>query len=159
MVRPSRLFRSPTACLVDMNAGSDLINGAYLWVQWRREIQQLPTPMLRAAMKKLFFAFGVVPLVVHMGDWQKHYCLAWSKIQNLTVDIILGTKFIERCSRGICPLERKELPFHSPAVTILLWGNRSGRFANLQLEQLPDRTKNRIVVIGVKWAVMTPTET
>lgn len=100
----------PPACLIGTGAGLSLVNDVHLLQQWRKEIHQLLAPKLGIATKQAISVVGVVPLFVQVEDLQVRLWLVVFKI--LAVALLLGTEFIQRCIRGMFPLERNLCPCH-----------------------------------------------
>lgn len=104
--------------LLDTGAGPNLVNNAFLPREWQRKVVSTPSPSLRTATRETVKVEGIVRTFVQIGDLRVR---AWSGVvENLAVDILLGTSFIDRFIISILAGERKVVPYHSCSVSIIL---------------------------------------
>lgn len=119
------------ASLFDTGAGPNLVNKSFIPRNWHRYVEPIEQPQLRTATREHVNVEGVIPMFVRIGDLRVR---AWfGVVENLAVDILVGTSFIDRCIRGIFPTERKIVPWHSRPVSILTSSsNISSKFPRVE---------------------------
>lgn len=118
----------PTTCLMNTRASPNWVDEVCIHLQWRWHFQQLPTLNLHTVTKQAITVVGVIPLIAQMEHLQ-----VWTwfgVVGTLTVDVLLGTKFIEWCVRAINPTVRKIVPLYSWSVSILPAAKLSQQSAN-----------------------------
>lgn len=107
----------PKTDLVDTAAGTNLMNEDYLNPAWKCSIERLESSKLRTATNVVIKAQGVTPFLLHIGDVQARVCFRF--VQNLALNMLLGTMYIDKGIRGIFCMERKIVLEHS--VPVALW--------------------------------------
>lgn len=83
------------ASLLNTGARPNPVNKNFLQSAWRKSLKTIRSPPLRPANCEVGFVEVIVPLFVRMANLT---VLAWfGVVQNLAVDVVLGTSFIDRC--------------------------------------------------------------
>lgn len=73
--------------------------------------EKIISPRLRTANGKVVSVEGIMHLYVRMGDLRVR---SWfGVVENLVIDVLLGTSFMYRCIRRIFPSEQKIVSLHS----------------------------------------------
>lgn len=88
-----------------IRAGRNLVNKAFLLPEWRRSMKIIKSPPMRKINRAVVSVKEIVLPFVRMGDRRVG---AWfEKVQNLIVDVLLGTAFIYLYSRKYLPPSKK----------------------------------------------------
>lgn len=96
--------------LLDLGAGSIIVNKEFLPCRWKEIKNQTNLPPLRKANCEVAKVEGSVPLFVRTGDI---HVLAWfGVVENIEVDELLGTLFIDQCISVTFPTESKVVFWH-----------------------------------------------
>lgn len=106
------------AKLFDTGGGPSLINKDFLPLAWEDFIKSTRLPQMQTANCNVFNIESIWPLFTCIGD----LCVrAWFRIvDNLAVDILLGTSFIDRCIQRTFRTECEIGPSHSESLRIIL---------------------------------------
>lgn len=84
---------------------------------WKCRTERLNGPKRRSDRKELMKLEGSILLILKMQTVNAH--LLFGVVQNLTVDILLGKKFIDGCIKEIFPIDIYLMPIPSALVSIL----------------------------------------
>lgn len=106
----------PYTCLLDIGAGLNWVSKTLLKKEWRTNINTHQLPCICTAKKESISPDGTILLLIHTGDLSAR--VWYAIVQNLAVDISLGSSFINRQIQRIFPSERKVVPSHSSPVPI-----------------------------------------
>lgn len=90
--------------LLDRDRSPNLIDEHFLWAVCNKPAQSTQSPQLQAANHKAVNREGILPLFTRIGDLC--VCAWFGIVENPTVDILLGTSFIELCIHGMFPTEK-----------------------------------------------------
>lgn len=104
------------ARLVLTGISPNLVNKNFLPLVWRKSVKTIRSPPLHTLNCEVVSVDGIVPLFVHLGDLR--VCTWFGVVDNLAVNLLLGTSFIDPCIGEIFPTERKVVPRHSRPVAI-----------------------------------------
>lgn len=98
-----------------------------------------------------------MPLAVQMGGLQ---VLGWLQIiPKRAVNVLLETTYIEKCARGILPIEWKIVPAHLAPRAILGRGTEAHVTTILSLHEAPIDERNKHAMIGVAELITIPAGT
>lgn len=75
------------------------------------------TPKLQSASKELIALLGAILLIVHMKNVYVKFL--FGIVENLTVDILLSTPFIDQNTQSIISVKRKMVPWYSDPAPVL----------------------------------------
>lgn len=81
-------------------------------------MKTIKSPPVRATNLEVLSVEGIVPAFLRMGDLR--VCPLFRVLDNLAIEVLLRSLFIDRCIRGVFPSDRKIVPWHSPPIAILL---------------------------------------
>lgn len=112
---PNKL--QPNTCLLDTGRGVNIINSRPIQGNCKQKIKNHLTPKFQTAIKEPLTFLETILLLVHIGTLRDE--VWFGLVENLAVDILLGTHYIERYIRRIFPGERKGVPCHSDPIPIL----------------------------------------
>lgn len=109
---PSKLHLN--ICLLNTGAGLPITNSKLILGNWKHKLNSHHTPNLQSELKKQITLRGPFLLFVRVGNLDVK--IWFGIVRNVTVDIALGTPFIDRYIRGTVPEEQKVVPWHSVPV-------------------------------------------
>lgn len=111
MIATSRIILA-VASLLDSGADLNLIYNDFLPPVWKQSIKSIKSTQLRTTNHEIVNLEGIVALFICICNLRRG---AWfGTVENLTVDVLLGTPFIDQCLRrifhtnckiGPCPLK------------------------------------------------------
>lgn len=98
-------------CLLDTEAELNLASKKLVSFQWSNCIKRGNTPRLRTAAQEPLYMEGTILLHNRLGDlWIRVW---FGIVDNLVIDILFGTLFIDRFICRIFPAEGKVVPWHA----------------------------------------------
>lgn len=89
----------------------------FLPPSWQSYMLTVDYPKLRTATYENMQTERIVPTSLWTAD--RWVCNSFGVVENLAVELLLGTTFIDRWIRGIFPLDLKIVPWQSHPVDIL----------------------------------------
>lgn len=143
-VGPTKFIMQPTMCVVDVEAGSNLVNNSWLRPKWGKQVPQLPVPGTWTCTDQRISVFEDSLLLVRMGSLQFRTWLI--AIEHSAVNILLVTKHINPGIQSIFPYRRKLGPCTHIQASILSVRNGLGGNANILYRSPPDDTEDRAPV-------------
>lgn len=113
----------PQTCLLNTGAGLNLISKASQKRQIFTNIKKQKFSRLRTATKEPISLRGKILLFISMNELSVR--VLFGIVENLAIEVLLRTSFIDRYIRGNFPSERKVVPWNYSPVPILSRNNSS----------------------------------
>lgn len=93
------------------------MNEDFLLLAWRKAMKTIESPSLHTANRNVEIVVDIVSLSVHMGDLRVRPWFA--VVENLAVELLLGTSFIDCCILGLFSSVLRIVPSHfQPVATV-----------------------------------------
>lgn len=115
LLRPNHRLRIPVSnmsnalltveCNLHTEAGPNSVNKHFLSRSWKESIKRIKVPLLRTANHNIVNVGDIVLLFAYIGDLR--VCTWFGIVENLAVDFLLETSFINRCICGIFSTKKK----------------------------------------------------
>lgn len=103
--------------LLDTGASPNLIKKDFLPQAWKDSMNSIKSRQLRTVKRKVVHIDGIVTLLICMDSL--HVCAWIGTGENLVVNVLLGTQFIDLCIRRILHTDRKIILWHWKPVEII----------------------------------------
>lgn len=88
--------------------GPDLVNKDFLPPAWRESMESIKSATRRTVQRYVVSIEGTIPLFVHMGTLSVR--ASFGVVNNLALDVLLGTSFIARRPRRVFPSKQNIVP-------------------------------------------------
>lgn len=104
------------ACLLNTSSGPNSVDKSFLPRQFCNQIKAADYVNGCTAIKQAVHIYGIIQMFVKIGDFRNRSFIV---VENLTIDVLLGTCFIDCCIGSIFPSQFQEVPWHSRLLSLL----------------------------------------
>ena len=103
--------------VLDSGSGPNLVHARAVPGRWREYVKPIQGPYLVDAQRKRITTLGSLRMIVRLGQFKA--LVDFIVVQNMAVDLILGTSFIDKHVKAIYPRYRKVTFYNDPPVSII----------------------------------------
>lgn len=111
------MFTVRSLVIGDTGTSPNVVNKDFLPWAWRKSTETIESQLFRTLNRKVESVEGIVPFLVCMCYLR--VCTGFEKVENLAVDVVLGTSFTDCCIWRIFPSERKVVLWHTKPLAVI----------------------------------------